>query len=526
MSETNHCDKKKYKKSKHHHHHSHHNDCDAHHAPKYTCPPSFFGSILKGPTGPTGPTGDQGIKGDTGPAGPLAQMGVSCDQDFISVINQYTQGVTGNTVITFDGAYVNTNLDLFEFDSMGVKVLKDGYYHVDYKVIFGIVGSTGKYDVGLMINLSGAGSTATFNRIAETYENEDILNLNGSINMLVSAGQVISLEMLPFELPMDSSLLISPESYITVHALTGCVGPTGPAADVCDQDFIEIIRATNLSSQTGSIVINYDEESNNTNSSLFSFESGGIRVLKAGNYHYDYSIIFQNQTSAGLVNLRTNLLINGSPGTDTMNDFIESLDVSDVMTLPCSANLTLQENDLIQISLVVSASPGNYTIRFGSYLTLHSLSGCVGPTGAQGETGEQGPTGPMGLFIEGPIGQPGDTGHTGPAGPKGETGPSATILPLRGPVTGNTALTQDDCVLLSVGACDEPVVTLPSSAAVGQRYYIMNTATNCCERVKVDAGAKLIINKDGSDYDLSCIYIKSRRTAHLIYDGSNWFQLQ
>ena len=369
MSETNHCDKKKYKKSKHHksHHHHHHHECDGYHStlPK-PCPPSFFGSILKGPTGPTGE------QGQIGATGPTAEP---CNQDFISVINQFTEGVTGNTVLTFAGAYINTNSDLFEFDPTGVKILKDGNYHVDYKVIFGIEGSTGKYNVGLVINVSGAGSTATFNQISDTFENEDILNFNGSINMSLSAGVVLSLEMMPIELPMGGNLIISPESYITVHSLTGCIGPTGA-------------------------------------------------------------------------------------------------------------------------------------------------------TGQQGETGEQGPTGPMGLFIQGPIGQPGDTGHTGPAGPKGETGPSATILPLRGPVSGDTALTQDDCVLLSIGTCDGTIVSLPSSAAVGQRYYIMNTAVDCCETVKVDAGAKLIIDRDGSNNDSSCIYIKGRHTAHLIYDGTNWYQLQ
>ena len=188
-------------------------------------------------------------------------------------------------------------------------------------------------------------------------------------------------------------------------------------------------------------------------------------------------------------------------------DEIEKLDEwFDCLTKDDNITVHAIESHTVYGTVVFWSDVKGYSYSYKSYCgcgisgCYHSLIGCVGPTGFTGETGPIGETGP--------------------------TGPSQSFLPLRGPVAGNTALTDDDCVLLSVGTQVGVTVTLPISHSAGRRYYVMNAAATNSETVTIDAGMDLIVDTDGSNSDASTLVITGRQTAHLISDGSSWYQLQ
>ena len=182
---------------------------------------------MKGDTGSTGPTGPTGTKGDTGPTGPGAEP---CDQEFLTLLIP--------TDLTTSGGVINiNNFNIFDFSpnyldnfnvpgNNSIVIVKDGNYHISYNYIVTILGVNGRYSFSSFVSKNGVPISSSDVSLSEEYITNDTISLSGSFDLSLSSGDVLTFVFTNLDL---SVVEVKQNTHVSIHTLSGCVGPTGPS---------------------------------------------------------------------------------------------------------------------------------------------------------------------------------------------------------------------------------------------------------------------------------------------------------
>jgi len=130
----------------------------------------------------------------------------------------------------------------------------------------------------------------------------------------------------------------------------------------------------------------------NTNTTTYTTSTNTLTINSDGKYHIDYTLYLEPQTTSTVTkyDFIAEIYIGpfgaGTPILDSITIDEDLYDAGDVFTLSTSLNREFSAGDQIRLFVNHVGGPGSMRVLLESFMTVHTLMGCVGPTGPTGSS--------------------------------------------------------------------------------------------------------------------------------------------